>query len=393
MAGSGFAITMTSDNTMFAAAHAAADDPAEWSRLVLDCVTRLGPAAGRANLGFVYVTDLLAARLPDIVAMLRQTTGIKDWVGSVGIGISGTGIEYFDQPALAVMTASLPADAFRLMPHLRESLDELGPARDWLRQQAKQAGPLGAPMLGVVHADPRNERLSDLVSDLASEVGFLVGGLASSRGAMDQVAGTVARGGLSGVLLSPSVVVATGLSQGCSPIGPVRTVTAGRQNILMEIDDRPALDVFKQDIGEVLARRLENVAGHIHAAFPVAGSDTGDYLVRNLIGIDRERGWLAVGERVATGDRLLFVRRDRQAAEEDLVRMLQRVRRGTNAPPRAGIYFSCIARGPNLFGPESAELGLLRRELGEFPLVGMFCNGEISNSRLYGYTGVLALFL
>jgi small ligand-binding sensory domain FIST len=96
---------------------------------------------------------------------------------------------------------------------------------------------------------------------------------------------------------------------------------------------------------------------------------------------------------VATGDQLLFVRRDRRAAEEDLVRMLQRIRRGATAPPRAGLYFSCIARGPNLFGPESAELGLLRRKLDDFPLVGMFCNGEISNSRLYGYTGVLALFL
>ena len=34
-----------------------------------------------------------------------------------------------------------------------------------------------------------------------------------------------------------------------------------------------------------------------------------------------------------------------------------------------------------------------RDELGDFPLVGFFANGEISNNRLYGYTGVLTLFL
>jgi small ligand-binding sensory domain FIST len=235
-----------------------------------------------------------------------------------------------------------------------------------------------------------------LVGELSEAVsGFLVGGLASAAadGALDQVAGQVVRGGVSGVLFASGVAVATGLSQGCSPIGPVRTVTAARQNVLIEIDGRPALDVFKEDIGEILARRLERVAGYIHAAFPVAGSDTGDYLVRNLVGIDPQRGLLAVGAQVASGDRILFVRRDRAAAEEDLVRMAGRLKRAAAGPPKAGLYFSCVARGPNLFGPDSAELKILQRELGEFPLVGMFCNGEISNNRLYGYTGVLTLFL
>jgi small ligand-binding sensory domain FIST len=73
--------------------------------------------------------------------------------------------------------------------------------------------------------------------------------------------------------------------------------------------------------------------------------------------------------------------------------MANQLRRRAGAAPRAGLYFSCLARGPNLFGPDSAELAILRRELGAFPMVGMFCNGEISNDRLYGYTGVLLLFL
>jgi len=381
----------------FAAAHARGETGTDWGRLALDCVTQLGPAADRADLGFLYVTDALAAHLPKIVALLRQSTGVKTWAGSVGVGIAATGVEYFDCPAMAVLVASLPKDAWRLIPNLeRDDPEAAGAALAAVKQwvDAQPSGPLTGPPFGVVHADPRNPELPRLVTGLADAVsGFLVGGLASSRGAMDQVAGEVVRGGVSGVLFAPHVAIATGLSQGCSPIGPVRTVTAARQNVLFEIDGRPALEVFKSDIGEVLARQLEKVAGYIHAAFPVTGDDTGDYLVRNLIGIDPERGWLAVGEQVSPGDRILFVRRDRAAAEEDLVRMIRRLKRGAAAAPKAGLYFSCVARGPNMFGPDSAELGILRRELGDLPLVGMFCNGEISKNRLYGYTGVLTLFL
>jgi small ligand-binding sensory domain FIST len=389
----------------FTYAHAASDPstapppPADWGRLTLDCVVQLGAAAQTAGLGFLYVTDPLAPHLAEILALLRQSTGIHSWAGSVGMGILATGVEYFDRPAIALMAASLPPDSWQLIPNLSDpnlsnDVAPLAAVREWLA--AATAGLLSGPPLAVVHADPRNPRLPELVSELSGAVsGFLVGGLASAAGdgALDQVAGQVVRGGISGVLFAPGVAVATGLSQGCSPIGPVRTVTAARQNVLIEIDGRPALDVFKEDIGEVLARRLERVAGYIHAAFPVAGSDTGDYLVRNLVGIDPQRGLLAVGEQVASGDRILFVRRDRAAAEEDLVRMVRRLKRTASGPPKAGLYFSCVARGPNLFGPDSAELKILQRELGEFPLVGMFCNGEISHNRLYGYTGVLTLFL
>ncbi len=349
--------------------------------------------AKQASLGFIYVTDLLEPHLPDILVMLRARTGIAAWSGSIGLGVAATGVEYFDQAAMVILAASLPEDSWHLMANVTEPGTVARSVMGFARGAAKQAGALGAPSLGIVHADPRNPAIAGMVAELANAMsGYLVGGLASSRGAPDQIAGEVVSGGLSGVLFSPGVAVSIGLSQGCSPIGPVRSVTASRQNVLIEIDGRPALDVLKEDIGDVLSRRLERVANYIHAAFPVSGSDTGDYLVRNLVGLDVERGWVAVGHGVQTGDRILFVRRDRQAAEDDLVRMLQRLKRSAPSP-KAGLYFTCLARGPNLFGPESAELRILQRELGDFPLVGMFCNGEICNDRLYGYTGVLTLFL
>jgi small ligand-binding sensory domain FIST len=366
----------------FAMAHAQGD-PAnpDWGRLAFDCVEQLGALAGQANLGFIYVTDALAGDLAAIIAFLKRTTSVADWVGSVGIGIVAGASECFDRPAIALLVACMPHDA-----HCLVAADGIASAQEWARRTS--------PMLSVVHADPRAPQLVEKVEALSRDLStFLVGGLSSSRGAMDQVAGRVMRGGVSGVMLAPTIGVVAGLSQGCSPIGPARTVTAGQQNVIFELDGRPALDVFKEDIGEVLARKLERVGGYIHVAFPVAGSDTGDYVVRNLIGIDPQRGWIAIGDAATVGASLIFVRRDRDAAERDLVRMLTTLKRRLAAPPRAGLYFSCIARGPSLFGPDSAEVAILRRELGDFPLAGMFCNGEISNDRLYGYTGVLALFV
>ena len=173
----------------------------------------------------------------------------------------------------------------------------------------------------------------------------------------------------------------------------MRTITEAQQNVVMALDDRPALEVFKEDIGELLARDLQRVGGYIYVAFPITGTDTGDYLVRNLTGIDPERGWLAVGELVEAGRRVMFCRRDHAAAEQDLRRMLTDVKRRAGKPPKAAVYYSCVARGPHLFGPDSEELKLVREVLGDLPLVGFYANGEISNNRLYGYTGVLALFV
>ena len=176
------------------------------------------------------------------------------------------------------------------------------------------------------------------------------------------------------------------------PIGAVHEITDCRGNILIELDGRPALDVFKQEIGEELAGNLRRVGGLIFAALPVSGSDTGDYLVRNIMGFDVDRGLIGIGELVERGSQVQFCRRDTAAAEHDLGRMVESVKRRAGAEPRGALYFSCLARGPNMFGETSEELRLIERALGDVPLVGFFCNGEISHNRLYGYTGVLTLF-
>ena len=104
------------------------------------------------------------------------------------------------------------------------------------------------------------------------------------------------------------------------------------------------MEVLKGDIGEVLAQNLQGIGGYIFAALPVAGSDTGDYLVRNIVGIDPDNALLAVAADLARGDRIMFCRRDPEAAEEDLRRMLDDIRERLEGPVRGGFYVSCLAR-------------------------------------------------
>ncbi|MDH5750177.1 MAG: FIST C-terminal domain-containing protein, partial [Rhodospirillales bacterium] len=143
----------------------------------------------------------------------------------------------------------------------------------------------------------------------------------------------------------------------------------------------------------LLSRDLQRVAGYVHAALPIQGSDTGDYMVRDLVGIDPARGWLAIGGEISAGDRIMFVRRDPKSAEKDLLLQLQKLKRRLPGAPRGGVYFSCIARGVNMFGREGREMELIRQALGDFPMAGFFSAAEISNARFYAYTGVICLFL
>lgn len=374
-----------SETNDFLVAHASA---AKWKDAASEIIVGLKNVTAEHRLGFLYVTDDYADSLKDIYLFLKQNTGVPHWVGTVGFGICAPATEYFGKAAMAVMIAPIPEDAFRTFNGVKSDVSAVvSNLQEWIGD---------TPPLIITHADPRNQNVPEIIENLSRETnGFLIGGLTASRGAHPQLAEDVAEGEVSGVMMSlEAVPVAAALTQGCSPIGEIHRITSCEQNILIEIDGKPALDVFREDIGEILARDLSKVAGYIFAALPVSGSDTGDYLVRNLTGIDPEQGLLAIGEYVEPGDHIMFCRRDHDSAVEDMRRMLGDLRkRAGNAPIRGGLYYSCCARGPNQFGENSEELALIAEELGDFPLVGFFANGEISNNRLYGYTGVLTLFL
>jgi len=342
---------------------------------------------GEALLGFLYITDTISGDIESILSYLRQTTSIDDWIGTTGIGICTKGTEYFDRPAAVAMVAQLPENSFCIFSALLDKAEELDKeTKEWIRSHT-------APF-GIIHGDPNNQNSANLIDDLGKITsGFMVGGFTASRSEHPQIATDVTGSGISGALFSPNVEVATGLTQGCMPVGQTHIVSDCLDNIIFSLNGENALEVFKNDIGELLSKDLKRTSGYIHAALPIEGSDIGDYIVRNLVGIDTDRGWLAVNENIKAGDRIMFVRRDPKSAEEDLIKMLKKLKQRLQKEPRGGVYFSCVARGPNLFETEGKELSIIQKIIGECPLVGFFGNGEVSNNRVYGYTGVLVLFL
>jgi small ligand-binding sensory domain FIST len=375
-------------STGFAAAFAKGDPPTLGQR----CLAQLRENSG-ATLGILYVTESAATRFGQLVQELAAGTGVANWVGGVGLGLCAGGEEVYDRPAAAVLTAALPENKFRLFAPTDD------PAADLPRQHAQWIE-AEQPNLALVHADPRCRDLIRITIETGLATGaFLVGGLVSHRCATPLLAGAAGANGdafgtagIAGLMLSPEIGVATALTQGCVPIGPVRRIDEARENVVMAIDGRPALSVFKDDIGPALAEDMRRLGNVVFAGLPVAGSDTGDYLVRNLLAIDPANGWIVLGAEVEAGDQILFCRRDPDSARVDMSRMLSQLARRLPGAPKAGVYVSCVARGVSLFDEPGVEAALIRQIFGDIPLIGFFANGEISRDRLYGHTGVLTLF-
>lgn len=363
----------------FASAHAAGDSARAVTRRLAE---QLRGVEGH-TVGFLYATSPIAGELGEMVSALRAETGIGTWIGTAGHGICGSGIEYWSQPAATVLTGRLASGSYRALPSI-ETLEAL----ESLSCHGSTAG------LGVLHGDPRNARVVELVEALSGVSGaYLVGGLTSASDSFAQIAGDrIVDRGISGLLIGGRFSVAVGLTQGCTPIGPVHEVKRCEGQIAAVLDEQTAYEVMCEDIGIAEGADPRPWLANIHAAFPVEGSNEADYVVRNLIGIDPRQGLVAIAESMLPGDRVMFVRRDAESAAKDLERMLAGLRSRLSGPPKAGLYYSCVARGPNLFAEEHHEMRAIREAFGDIPMAGFFGNGEISEDRVYGYTGVLTLF-
>jgi small ligand-binding sensory domain FIST len=252
-------------------------------------------------------------------------------------------------------------------------------------------------------------------------------------------------GGLSGVAFNEEVLLLSRVTQGCQPLtangSKTRTITACDGNLVIELDGEPALDVLLRDLNVSLEQpqaALEAVRATLVglsqdsqiASHPgIFGSDV---RVRHIIGLDPAKRGVAIAEAVQTGMNLAFCQRNVAAARSDLVRICAEIREelesqtqpeealgaawGDNSglaeladrsfqygqaehgglPPKriaGAIYVSCSGRGGPHFGGPSAELQIVRKALGDVPLVGFFAGGEIARHHVYGYTGVLTVFM
>jgi len=349
-----------------------------WGLMVKSALTALGPLPEDLNFGLVSITMPMVEHLSSVMTFLRETTPVRNWSIAVGAGVSGPIGVVRDRPAIALMVARLPANAFRLVESWKE------PRRGQFLDQHK-AWLAGQDMpVGLMQGDAFDPELTEMIEDMAGSThSFLVGGVAAGQ-----------PGGLSGALLGAPLTVVAGLTQGCQKLPGTFRVSEVTDEILMQLDGKPALEALKSAVGDDIAQSLHEAAGVVHLGLPVSGTDRSDYLVRTLLGIDPERGWLAVGSRLEVGDQVIFVRRDNDSARKDMHRMLADVAgRVMGRTILGGVYVSCVARGAEMFGTDEAETDMITEALGEFPLIGVISQGEFCHDRLYGYTGVLALIL
>lgn len=378
--------------------------------------------AAQPRLGLLYITDHFAPEAQAILVHLRQELPfVTDWAGCTGVGIAASGAEYWDEPALALMLCDLPPEQYQVFSGLAPL-----PAQ-WPAQTT------------LVHAEPQTPELAELIDELAQRTasGALMGGLVSSRQQSVQFAlksgadfgdsGGVLEGGLSGVAFGSGASCLTRVTQGCLPVAGEHHITRADQHVILELDAEPALDVMLRELDisldepqraiAVVRSTLVGLSRPGDAAVGRTGHLQQDVRVRHIVGLDPMRQGVAVAEYLQSGMRVAFCQRDVKAARADLVRICAEIREAlepeslslesallqspqpTQTLPVGGqriagaVYVSCTGRGGGHFGGPSAEMQIIRHALGDVPLVGFYAAGEIAANQLYGYTGVLTVFV
>ena len=423
---------------LFPCGHAAHPDWREAAAQVLvqlRAQLQLPDHASAPTLGLLYITDHYAGEAQELLDHLSaELPEVTAWSGTVGVGVCAGGVEHFDEPALALMLLDVPSDQYRVFSGVAPL-----PREDQSDFVARTA---------LVHADGQTPDVAELIAEMAERTtsGYVFGGLAASRGASVQfavtgngnlaghgAAGGVFGGGLSGVAFDARVPMLSRVTQGCQPVGPVQRITAAHNNVVLQLDGQPALDVLMHTLGVSLADDPQGAVEKVRATLaglmearpdsaalaPLehTGHFCTDTLVRHIIGLDGNRHGVALALQVSDGMLLSFCQRNVAAARAALVRICAEIREAlepeelelpvttegsgvarTGAPDggrrmAGAIYVSCSGRGGPHFGGPSAELQLLRHALGDVPLVGFFAGGEIAHHHLYGYTGVLTVFL
>ena len=357
----------------------------------------------RADLAVMFFTSDHAADPGELASSLIASVGTDCVVGCSGAGVlSGEGeIEGSGGVAVLVVAAEELAGRPFIFEPWRGNEANLGSSfGDFLAKSDDENS------LMVLLPDTYNGNPQPMLGAMADKARFhpVIGAGATENGAVgatfqlcpDKVPSDAVAGGY----LSGEFDLHIDITQGCQPISAAMTITKAEGNLIYEINDRPAIEVFAKLLKGPLAEDLRRALMVLFIGLPSNREENsvaaGKYLVRNIVGLDAEKGILAVADSVREGESMIFAMRDGQRAREDLDQMLRRQAGKLNGrTPGFGLYFNCCARGNSLYGIPGIDSAYIRRALGDFPLIGMFGGYELAPlgraNHLFAYTGVLAL--
>ena len=347
------------------------------------------------DLLLVFIDSAFAADYQPIIERLRAATGAARLIGASGQSVIGSSMEAEDGHAIAVLAMRLPGAAFTPIPIDPQRIDDdtFAPLQD-------------GPDVWLMFTNPFTVMTDKLVAHLQQlKPGLvLLGGMASSsrqaEGAAVFIDDSVlpagaAMLGLSGVQVRPVV------AQGAEPLGQPWIVTECTANMVQTLGSRPALEVLTETLSELDEATRERAARNLLIGLAMdeykATHERGDFLLRNVMGADRESGALAINEVPRVGQTFQFQFRDAGAADDDLRARLAAARDALadDEEVLGALLCSCNGRGRGLFGEPDHDAAALAEAFGPTPTAGFFCNGEIGPvgglNYLHGFTASIAL--
>lgn len=382
----------------WAAAESTSADPAAAAGEV--CATlssELGP--GRLDLVCAFFRAPHVKGAEQIAETLRTHLNPGCLLGASGHAVLGTAREHETGPALVALGARLPGVTLRPFVMVEEAWAEA--AEDPLAFAQVAPGLAGAE-LAVMISDPFSFDLDRSLGAVNRNAGGVrvVGGMASGGPRPGSNAlilnDWVGREGGVAVALHGALRADVAVSQGCRPIGPPLEVTASEGHILIELDGQPALERAEQVLRALEPMEREQLKQGLYVGRPARAGATGpgDYLVRNLLGADRDRGVLAVGDRIEPRERVRLHVRDGASAGDDLRMVLSP--QGFDSRAAAALVFTCNGRGRGMYGWPDGDISIIQEALGGgVPAAGMFCAGEIGpvgeRNFLHGHTASIAI--
>lgn len=359
----------------------------------------------KADWAMVFCTFPHRANYEEILKIICKTTNTKNVSGCSAIGVLSNYGETEAKPGIVVLVVS--STSIKSKPFAIHQLGAGG------AKAGEEIGDLLKPSktsnsLLTLLPDPFHIHPELLFKGVESRLGDIpiVGATASEDPRINDTfeffRDSVASSAVAGILLDGDFSYKIDITQGCQLVGPPCVVTKSNKNIISELDGEPAYQVLKKRIPKGVLQDPMDILRLLFVAFPPDSKQKdfsgSDYLVRNLIGVDKKSGYVAVPQNVEEGQLVGFTLRNPEMAREDLKQMLERITSSQNPdnPFKFGLYFNCCARGSSLYGHQGIDSAYISSVLGEVPFIGFFGNSEfapIQNSNhLFTYTGVLVLF-
>ncbi len=382
------------------------DFEAAWNRCASAVVGELGQRRP-ASLVLVFVSSAFSEELHKIPELIKSHFPKALALGCTAQGVIGNGLEEERRPAIALIAAHLPKSKITPFRITQENLPSPDDSPDaWIDVVGVSAEDKPSFLILMdPFTSPAEEILTGL--DFAFPGAPKVGGIASGGQTLGSNALFLSKymytEGTIGVALTGNVVLDTIVAQGCRPIGEPQRITKCQQNLLLEVDSQPPITYLQELYQRLTPRDQELLRGNLLLGIAMDPLDTlndiakVEYLIRNILGGDKDRGILAVAETLREGQLIQFHVRDASAAKEDLSQRIAKYVNSTNRKSLAGaLLFQCNGRGAHMYGITNHDTDLFKKLAGPLPIGGFFCGGEIGpvgdNTYLHGFTSSFAIF-